>query len=196
LTRGEARFWTAVVEPEGYPEPRGPEVVFAGRSNVGKSSLLNALTGRRGLARTSRTPGRTQQVNFFDTSGLGTFVDLPGYGYARVPTRVRRSWKPLVEGYLRGGRPVVLFLLLVDARHAPTRQDVEMMDWLREAAWPARVVLTKADTVAGSRLRQSVAQAAETLGLDIETQPPIPASARTGKGLNEVRALIHRAVKR
>jgi len=184
-----------VAKARGYPEPQGPEVVFAGRSNVGKSSLLNALTRRRGLARTSRTPGRTQHVNLFAVDGLGTYVDLPGYGYAKVPESVRKAWKPLVEGYFRGERPVALFLLLVDARHAPTRQDVQMMEWLRETEWTAQVVLTKADAVSGSRLRETVRRAADALGLDRETELPIPASARTGKGIKEVRALIHQAVQ-
>jgi GTP-binding protein len=184
-----------VAKARGYPEPRGPEVVFAGRSNVGKSSLLNALTRRRGLARTSRTPGRTQHVNFFAIDGLGTYVDLPGYGYAKVPESVRKAWKPLVEGYFRGERPVALFLLLVDARHAPTRQDVQMMEWLRETEWTAQVVLTKADAVSGSRLKETARRAADALGLDPETELPILASARTGKGIKEVRALIHQAVQ-
>jgi GTP-binding protein len=195
VKRGEARFWTTVAEARGYPEPRGPEVVFAGRSNVGKSSLLNALARRKGLARTSRTPGRTQQVNFFATDGLGTLVDLPGYGYAKVPETVRQAWKGLVDGYIQGGRPVALFLLLVDARHSPTRQDVQMMEWLREAGWPALVVLTKSDAVSGSRLKETVFRAADALGLDPETELPIPASARTGRGIKEVRALIHQAVQ-
>lgn len=187
---------TGVARPDGYPAPAGPEVVFAGRSNVGKSSLLNALLRRRSLARVSRTPGRTQQVNFFATPDLGTFVDLPGYGFARVPEKVRRSWKSLVDGYLQAERPVALCLLLVDARHDPSALDVDMRLWLRQRRLPHRVVLTKSDAVRSGALRQAVSRAAARLELDADNgdETPLPASARTGRGVPQVRALIHQAV--
>ena len=169
-------------------------MVFAGRSNVGKSSLINALAGRHGLARVSRTPGRTRQINFFAVEALGTFVDLPGYGFARVPEAVRRSWKRLVDGYLHEDRPVALLLLLVDGRHPPTPMDVQMHDWLQGSGLAAQVVLTKTDSVPGSRLREAVRRAGETLSLASGQAPPIPVSARTGRGVKEVRTLIHRAV--
>ncbi len=194
MRTGEARFLTAVARPQAYPPPQGPEVVLLGRSNVGKSSLINALTGRRGLARVSRTPGRTQQVNFFAADGLGTLVDLPGYGFARAPEAVRRAWKPLVDAYLSGPRPLALCLLLVDARHPPSEQDVRMLAWLKETERPTQVVLTKADALSGGQLPARREEAARALGLPEGAPPPLPVSARTGRGIPELRALVHRAV--
>ena len=194
LQHGESRFLLGVAQPDGYPVPGGPEVVFAGRSNVGKSSLLNALLRRRGLARVSKAPGRTQQVNFFQTGDLGTFVDLPGYGFARAPERVRHQWKALVDAYLEGDRPVAVCLLLADARHDPTGQDVQLCDWLRHAGLPCRVLLTKADAVGRGRIQKVVRRAAEVLGLESGEERPLPVSARTGEGIDQVRSLIHHAV--
>ncbi|MFQ5719355.1 MAG: ribosome biogenesis GTP-binding protein YihA/YsxC [Acidobacteriota bacterium] len=171
-------------------------MVFCGRSNVGKSSLINALVGQHRLARVSRTPGRTRQINFFSVTRMGTFVDLPGYGYARVPDAVRASWKSLVDGYLAADRPVAILLLLVDARHAPTRQDDQMLRWTENAGLPARVVLTKADAVPRSRLRSTVHSAARTLGLEGTGSLPIPVSSRTGQGIEDLRAMIYRTVNR
>lgn len=191
---GEARFLAGIARPDGYLAPTGPEVVFAGRSNVGKSSLLNALLRRRGLARVSKTPGRTQQVNFFQTGDLGVFVDLPGYGFARAPERVRHQWKALVNAYLEGDRPVVICLLLADARHDPTPQDLQLCNWLRHAGLPYRIILTKADAVGKSRIGQVVRRAGEILELTAGEEKPLPVSVRTGNGIDRVRALIHHAV--
>jgi GTP-binding protein len=194
VQKGEARFVAGVARPNGFPTPDGPEVVFAGRSNVGKSSLLNALLRRKGLARVSKSPGRTQQINFFSTADLGTFVDLPGYGFARAPEKVRQQWKKLVDAYLYGRRPVVMCLLLVDARHDPSKQDVQMHDWLCQSELPFRVVLTKADAVRSAAKAGSLRRAVETLGLENEEQAPMPVSVKTGTGLDKVRALLHQAV--
>ena len=194
VRKGEARFLTGVARPGGYPAPAGPEVVFAGRSNVGKSSLLNALLRRKGLARVSKSPGRTQQINFFATADLGIFVDLPGYGFARVPDKVRQQWKKLVDAYLEADRPVVMFLLLVDARHDPSRQDVQMHDWLCQSDLPYRVVLTKSDAVRSAARAGALRRAVDTLGLEDKNEAPLPVSIRTGKGLEQIRALIHQAV--
>lgn len=191
---GEARFLTGVARPDGYPAAREPEVVFCGRSNVGKSSLLNALLRRRGLARVSKTPGRTQQVNFFQTANLGVFVDLPGYGFARAPERVRQQWKGLVDAYLEGNRPVAVCLLLVDARHEPTRQDVQMRQWLTHAGLPHRVILTKADAVGNNQMDRVLRRAGATLELESGEERPLPVSARTGQGIEQVRSLIHGAL--
>ena len=169
-------------------------MVFSGRSNVGKSSLLNALLRRKGLARVSKTPGRTQQVNFFATPDLGIFVDLPGYGFARAPEKVRHQWKALVDGYLEGERPVAMCLLLVDSRHEPSRQDVQMRGWLGQSNFPFRVIMTKSDAVSGSELPRSISRVCRTLDLDRNDALPLPASARTGRGIDKVRALIHQAV--
>lgn len=191
---GTAHFVTAAAEADRYPAVQGPEVAFAGRSNVGKSSLVNAVVGQHRLARVSRTPGRTQQINFFAVDHMGIFVDLPGYGWARVPRAVRAAWKGLVDGYLRADRPLVLFLLLVDARHVPTVQDVQMFAWLQSSELPAQVILTKADAVPRSRLRETIRIACEVLEMDDSQSAPLPVSVRTGRGIKEVRALIHRAV--
>ncbi len=187
-------FWPVWPPHRATRGLRGPEVVFAGRSNVGKSSLLNALLRRKGLARVSKTPGRTQQVNFFATPDLGIFVDLPGYGFARAPEKVRQQWKKLVDAYLHADRPVAMCLLLVDARHEPTPLDVQMRDWLEHAGLPFRVVLTKADAVSGGQLPRHLSRARRTLQLEGVSDSPVPASSRTGKGLDQVRALIHQAV--
>lgn len=191
---GAAHFVTAAAEADRYPAPQGPEVAFAGRSNVGKSSLINAIVGQHRLARVSRTPGRTQQINFFAVDSMGIFVDLPGYGWARVPRAVRAAWKGLVDGYLRADRPLVLFLLLVDARHPPTAQDAQMFAWLQSSKLRAQVILTKVDAVPSSRLRQSVLHACELLEMGDSQPLPMVVSARTGRGIKEVRTLIHKAV--
>ena len=119
----KAEFVTSAVAPEGYPNERLPEIAFMGRSNVGKSSLINSLLGNRKLARTSSTPGRTQLINFFRVNGSFLFVDLPGYGYAKVPERIRRTWGEMVENYLANRKELVLSILIIDSRHAPTAND-------------------------------------------------------------------------
>ncbi|MFQ5669854.1 MAG: ribosome biogenesis GTP-binding protein YihA/YsxC [Acidobacteriota bacterium] len=191
----ETCFLTGAARPRAFPAARGPEVVFAGRSNVGKSSLLNAVSRRRKLARVSRTPGRTQQVNFYAAAGMGTLVDFPGYGFAHAPAEVRMEWKPLVESYLQDDRPVVLCLLLVDARHEPTPQDHRMMEWLRELERPFRVVLSKADAVPSSRMESVIRRAAVFLEIAPGAGAPLPVSARTGMGIPGLRTIIHRAVQ-
>jgi GTP-binding protein len=133
-------------------------------------------------------------VNFFQTGDLGIFVDLPGYGFARAPERVRHQWKALVDAYLEGDRPVAVCLLLVDSRHDPTHQDVQLCSWLKHAGLPYRVVLTKADAVGSSRIERVVRHAGEVLGLATGEERPLPVSARTGKGIDQVRSLIHHAV--
>ena len=128
--------------------------------------------------------------------GLGMLVDLPGYGFARVPEHVRKDWKRLVDSYLNAERSTAVFLMLVDARHKPMNSDVELWNWLCESRRPRRVVLTKADAVSGSRLGQTVKRAREVLDFQDGAEPPLPVSARTGKGIKNLRALIHQAVNR
>jgi GTP-binding protein len=146
-----ADFAGASHVPGQYPPPTLPEVAFAGRSNVGKSSLLNRLLHRRSLARTSRTPGRTQAIHFYRVNDRFLFVDLPGYGYARAPEALRRAWRPLVEGYLEGRASLRAVVVIVDIRHDPAEGDVELLDYLAHHAIPAVLVLAKADKLPRGR---------------------------------------------
>jgi len=159
LFSGRVEFLLSAPELRFLPEPDLPEIAFCGRSNVGKSSLLNALTGRKAIARTSVTPGRTQELNFFEVGEPGQFrlVDMPGYGFAKAPPKVVAKWKALVRDYLRGRAVLKRTLVLVDARHGPKPVDIEMMTMLDEAAAPYRVVLTKADKLKASELAKVLA---------------------------------------
>jgi GTP-binding protein len=142
------RFERAAFRPEDAPRATGPDVIFVGRSNVGKSSLINRLVGRSDLARVSSTPGRTQSVNFVRVNESFHLVDMPGYGWARVPEEVRRSWKQLVDGVLARRRErIALALLVIDARHPPSPLDRTMQAWLVENGLPFVVVATKADKI-------------------------------------------------
>ncbi len=171
--------------------PALPQVCFAGRSNVGKSSLLNSLVARRGLARTSRTPGRTQLINLFDlslkTEG-GTvrmhLIDLPGYGYANAPESVRRGWKPMMAGYLRKNPLLRMALLLLDIRHDPSEADLDFMELLEEAEVPTLLVATKADKIGKTQRHKHLKAIAEALG--VEVADIVPYSAETGEGREEL----------
>ena len=145
LDYGSLEFLTGAGSPGGLPEDGGCEVAFAGRSNAGKSSALNAVAGRRALARTSKTPGRTQQINFFALDGQRRLVDLPGYGFAKAPEDARRRWSRLVESYLRHRRSLAALVLLMDARRPLTDLDRQMVTWSVECGVALHAVLTKAD---------------------------------------------------
>ena len=147
----QARFLTSVASLRGLPPDRGREVAFAGRSNAGKSSAINALTGRRDLARTSRTPGRTRLINFFELDEGRRLVDLPGYGYARVPRAMSREWGVLVGTYLESRESLAGVVVLMDIRHPLTALDETLFGWCRAAAVPVLAVLTKADKLARGR---------------------------------------------
>ncbi len=185
------RFLLGVAAVSQLPPAELPEVAFAGRSNVGKSSLINALVGRKTLARTSKTPGRTQQLNFFDLDGRLLLVDLPGYGYAAAPRKKVAAWSGLVRDYLRGRPSLRLVCLLLDARHGAKASDLEIMALLAEAAVPFRIVLTKADLL---RREALAARLAETEELTRERRAAIPGplvtSARMGYGIAELRAKL------
>ena len=185
----ECRFVHAAQRLEQLPPPAGPEVAFAGRSNVGKSSLLNALTARRALARVSVTPGRTRQLNFFDLGGRLTLVDMPGYGYARASRSVKEDWQGLMFDYLRGRPTLRRVLLLLDARIEIKASDTAVMELLDRAAVTFQLVLTKADDVTAPALaaRQSeiAAIARRHPAAHMET---VATSSETGLGLPELRA--------
>jgi len=179
----------AIVESAGrldqFPRGERPEVAFAGRSNVGKSSLINRLLGRRGLARTSSTPGRTRTINFYLVNEAVLFADLPGYGYAKVSRSLQEDWWALVEGYLTHRVPLRGVVHLVDARHPPTDRDQGLQDFLVAVGAPSVVVLTKADKVPRGQRRAVQAAAARLLGL-VRPEMGLFFSAETGEGAPEL----------
>jgi GTP-binding protein len=173
------------------PEAGLPEICFAGRSNVGKSSLINALTGRRTLARTSNTPGRTQQLIFFDLGGRLRLVDMPGYGYAEVPKEVREAWTAVIKGFLRGRVPLKRALVLVDARHGLKDSDKEMMKLLDGSGVAFQMVLTKADKPKPPALRRILEETAKALVKHPAAHPEVVVtSSETGAGITELRASL------
>lgn len=202
---GPVRFLLSAPQLKHLPQPVAPEVAFAGRSNVGKSSLINALTGRNALARTSNTPGRTQELNFFDVAGAGSvpegapplfrFVDMPGYGYAKAPKDMVRAWRHLINDYLRGRAVLKRVLVLIDSRHGLKDVDFTLLDMLDEAAVSYRIVLTKADKVKASELVEVTARTAEAIRKRPAAHPEIIAtSSEKGMGLPELRAAVIEAI--
>jgi GTP-binding protein len=191
----EARLAKTTVDPLDRPRPEHPEIAFVGRSNVGKSSLLNALVRRKKLAHTSRTPGKTQTINYFTVDDACYFVDLPGYGFARVPEKVRRAWWPMVTQYLDDNSRLRGVVALVDGRHPPTRLDRRMIGWLADRRLPTLVALTKADRVPRADRATRFTEAVEALGL--EADQLLWFSARSGEGRAELvtalRALLEEA---
>lgn len=179
----EKRHWVADIRPE---------IAFLGRSNVGKSSLINSLLLRKGLARTSNTPGRTQSINFFLINEAFYFADLPGYGYARVSKAMRSSWGQMAEEYLAERHQLALCIQLVDARHAPTPLDIQLNDWLVFNNKPHLVVATKADKISKNELRKSIAAA----GTSLRDARILTFSASTGNGREEVWAEINAAANK
>ena len=168
--------------------------MLLGRSNVGKSSLINRLLGQKGLARTSSTPGRTQSVNFYRVNEAWNFVDLPGYGWARVPEAVRRAWRPMIEGYFeRRARRIALALLVLDARHPPSEHDRTMREWLDSRGIDYLVVATKADKLSGSARERSRVQIGREIGGSALAEP-ILFSATTGLGLKAVWRWLEQAL--
>jgi len=190
----EAQFIKAIVRPDQAPRPARPAVAFAGRSNVGKSSLINALTRRKGLARTSSTPGRTQEIIYFDIDGRLHFVDLPGYGYAKAPEAVRRTWGPMIEAFLRGAEELRLVVVILDLRRDPSPLDRRLIDWLTELGRPYIFALTKADKIGATRRGARIAAIQSALGLDSD-DALLPFSAQTGLGRRELLGVIAGATR-
>lgn len=189
-------FRMGVARLDQLPPAGWPEVAMAGRSNVGKSSLINALTGRNDLARTSNTPGRTQQINLFDLSDGLTLVDLPGYGFAQAPREVVQRWTELVFAYLRGRPNLLRVCLLIDARHGAKKVDEEVMDLLAKAAVPFQPVLTKADLVRPAELAARIHELETGLARKPAAIPhPIATSARQRHGLDRLRAELARLAR-
>jgi GTP-binding protein len=185
------RFMLGVAKLNQLPEDDLPEIAFAGRSNVGKSSLINALLNRNDMARTSNTPGRTQQLNFFDLAGRLCLVDLPGYGFAKAPKKLVEAWTRLVFAYLRGRQSLKVVVLLIDARHGLKPNDEEAMTLLGEAAVPFQVVLTKADLIGPQARTQLLADIAQALSRRKAALPmAVTTSARKGAGIEQLRAIL------
>ena len=180
-----ALFVCSAMRPDQYPRDGRSEVAFVGRSNVGKSSLMNSLLGRKGLAKTSGTPGKTQTINFFDVNHRFYCVDLPGYGFAKVPLAVKDAWGRVMTAYLRDREPLKLVCQLVDARHKPTEHDLEMLELLDEAEVPTLVVATKFDKLKASERARNLATIRTTMDLPEEAMI-VPFSAVDGAGRDEL----------
>jgi GTP-binding protein len=185
-----AEFVTSAVKPSQYPSPVGHEIAFAGRSNVGKSSLINTLLGRKNLVKTSSTPGRTQTINFFLINNGFYFVDLPGYGYAKVSMEVRKKWGPMVVKYLKTQESLRAVVVILDIRRIPNQADHDLLDWLGHYDIPEIVVLTKADKLKKNKQAQQRTLIAKDLSKDPSAL--ILFSATTGMGRQELWKTIGR----
>jgi GTP-binding protein len=195
LFAGPCDFIWGASKIDGLPPATLPEIAIAGRSNVGKSSLVNALTGRKALARMSRTPGRTQELNFFELNGELRLVDMPGWGYAAVGKEKVATWTELLKAYLRGRSVLLRVLVLIDGRHGLKPVDTEMLDLFDKSAVSYEIVLTKKDEVKGPAIEQRLAETQVALATRPAAYPEILfTSAHTGEGVLELRASIARLV--
>ena len=178
----EARLLATAVKPEQYPDTFIPEIAFVGRSNVGKSSLINCLTNRTKLARTSSSPGKTATINFYDIAGQYRLVDLPGYGYAKVSKEEQARWAKMIETYLSDRYNLVQVIQLVDTRHKPSADDITMIDWIRSFNYTPLVVATKLDKLKKSQIESNLTTIYNTLKLDDNCiLMPFSAEKRTGR---------------
>jgi len=180
-------IYTTAVKKGQYPETGWPEVAFVGKSNVGKSSLINAMLGRKRLARTSGTPGKTRTINFFHVENKLLFADLPGYGYARISKSESEKWGEMVEEYLKDRPELKRIFLLIDIRHAPGENDLMLFEWLQHFNLPFTLVATKSDKLKRSQIPRHLAIIRKTLGV---AEPPIPFSSETKDGRNQLWSLI------
>ncbi len=185
----KAEFISSAVDPRQYPDTSLPEIAFAGRSNVGKSSLINLLMSRKNLAKVSSTPGKTRTVNFFDINGSFRIVDLPGYGYAKLSKAETERWGKMMESYLSGRENLIKVFQLVDIRHEPTAQDVQMYEWLKYYGLSGVVIATKSDKVSRNEMNRNKAVISRKLGLEAGDRI-IPVSALKRSGTDDVLDLI------
>jgi len=185
-----AEFIKSSFDEQGWPVDSQPEVSFLGRSNVGKSKLINSLLGVRGLARTSSTPGRTQSLNFFAINNRFRFVDLPGYGYARAPKEITAGWSEMATSYLANRKQLVLSIHIVDSRHEPTKLDLQLHEWLQHHRKPQIIVATKSDKLSNNELRKSIERARRVL----KAEQVVAYSAVTRVGREEVWRAIEKAL--
>ena len=183
-------FIKSAFKEDDWPRDERPEIAFMGRSNVGKSSLLTSLLRVQGLARISSTPGRPQSLNFCLINGAFRFVDLPGFGYARVPKNIKATWGEMVESYLAKRSQLVLSIQIVDSRHEPTKLDLQLHEWLKYTAKPRLIVATKSDKLSNNELRESMERAKRVFG----EESVIAYSARTGRGRDDVWRAIENAL--
>ena len=179
-----AKFICSAVTPGQYPPDDLPEVAFAGRSNVGKSSLINKILNRKKLVRTSKTPGRTQLLNFFEINELWRFVDFPGYGYAKVPVEIKKRWRPMVESYLTSRVNLRGMVWLLDIRREVSKEDLQLWDWLQAKQVEVIIVVTKADKLSKNKRNKQAASIAKSLGR--KAQELIQFSATSGEGKDEI----------
>lgn len=180
-----AEFIISAVRPDQYPTDALPEIALAGRSNVGKSSLINRMINRKNLARTSSQPGKTQQLNYYRINEQVYFIDFPGYGYAKVSKTEREAWGKMIERYLSGREELKLVLLIVDIRHAPSKDDCLMYDWLKHYEIPTCIVVTKADKLPKSKWEKHIKVVKETLQAD-PRDTLILYSSETGAGRDKL----------
>lgn len=189
-----AEFVKSATKPSQFPAPSLPEIAFAGRSNVGKSTLINSLTNRKKLAATSSTPGKTRLINFFILNGKISLVDLPGYGFARVSLETRKEWGPMVEDYLLNRPNLFLVIVLIDSRRTPADGDLQLIDWLKAAGKDYLVVVTKADKPSRNELRKQGTVISKAL--NVEDRDLIFFSARTGQGKDVIWKEIQRRLEK
>jgi GTP-binding protein len=186
----KAEFLKSSFKEDDWPKDAQPEIAFLGRSNVGKSSLINSLLSVRGLARTSSRPGRTQSLNFFSVNDQFKFVDFPGFGYARVPKHIKSSWGEMATAYLAKRRQLVLSIHIVDSRHEPTKQDLQLHEWLEQSNKPRLIVATKSDKLSHNELRKNLQHIARVLDND----SIVAYSAKSGRGRDELWRAIRSAI--
>ena len=187
-----AKFVSSATGPKQFPADRRPQIAFAGRSNVGKSSVINSLLHRTNLVKTSATPGKTQLINFFIVNDAFYFVDLPGYGYARVPRAVADSWGPMIEGYLKHTAQLRAVVVLLDVRREPDERDARLTEWLRQYDIPAIYALTKADKLNRQEAARAQRSIFSHLGI---AEPLLLISAKNGQGIRELWGEINKRIE-